>query len=347
MKVLIVKLSAFGDIIHCLPALDDLLARPEVSQTHWLVDERYAFVTEIFPPQVCVHSVSMKGKQPLRALLKTVRKLRNIGFDAVFDLQGLIKSAVLARACGSPVYGFDRKFLREAASSLLICNARFHAGERHVVQQYRRIAATAFPDQQDSMIPYAPPHIRPDQSRRSGQQDLLTGLHLTKKSYVILHPASGWETKRLPDKVWISIAQDLIESGVQAVFSWGDAHEQQQAGRLAASSRALVLPERLNMSALCALASSARAVVAADTGLLHLAAALATPTISFWGPSASWRSAPLNGRFLSHVENLQGEKNWHIESNPACGPCFRRSCKHFICMDAISPESITGILHEL
>ena len=97
---------------------------------------------------------------------------------------------------------------------------------------------------------------------------------------------------------------------------------------LAEASGGLALSERLNMSALATLLVNARVVVGADTGVLHLAAALGTRTITCWGPAASWRSAPI------------GEGHGHIESNPACGPCFRRRCDRFVCMPGIRAEAI-------
>ena len=111
MKVLIVKLSAFGDIIHALPALDDLLAHPDIHDIHWLVDERFAFVSEIFPPRVKVHKVALKGKGRIRHAWHMIHALRNEHFDIIFDLQGLIKSGLMAWASaksGCKVYGFDR-----------------------------------------------------------------------------------------------------------------------------------------------------------------------------------------------------------------------------------------------
>jgi len=345
MKILIVKLSAFGDIIHALPALDDLLSRPEVTEVHWLVDARYAFVTEIFPQSVTVHNVAMKGKQPLTSVWQAIRQLRNTGFDVILDLQGLLKSALLARAVGSPVYGIDKKQLREKASAWLTQPVKFHHDEKHVVQQYRRVAMAPFthpPGQMPaSALAYKPPCIDIAQTGINVDTNLLSRLELADKELVILHTAGGWKTKKLPARSWLAIAASLIASGKIPVFSWGTPDEKSLAVSLAEQCNGFALPERLNMSALCTLLKGARAVVGADTGLLHLAAALGTPTITFWGPSASWRSAP-----FADAET-QGDLHWHIESNPACGPCFKRSCDQFICMDAIDPESITRILHEL
>ncbi|MDQ6969343.1 MAG: lipopolysaccharide heptosyltransferase I [Mariprofundus sp.] len=349
MKILIVKLSAFGDIIHALPALDDLLNHPDVTAVHWLVDQRYGFVTEIFPSTVTVHQVALKGEHPARSAWQAIRKLRRIHFDAVIDLQGLIKSAVLARACGSPVFAFDTRFLREKISSILTTNISFHADDKHVVQQYRRIASAAIAsnnNKPEQAMAYAAPRINIPNSRCLPDKQLLHDLNLSTGNYVILHAAGGWKTKQLPENTWLSIARALVTENIKPVFSWGNAAEAAQAQSLADQSNAYALPERLNMSALVALIQAARAVVGADTGLLHLAAALDQPTITFWGPSASWNSAPMQTE-TTQPNQGKGVKHWHIESNPACGPCFKRTCNQFVCMDAINPESIIRILHEL
>jgi len=337
MKVLIVRLSAFGDIIHCLPALDDLLARPEVDEVHWLVDQRYRFVTDVLPKQVQVHAVSLKGDHPIRSAWKVTRELRAIGFDAIFDLQGLMKSALLSRLCGSPVFGFDNNFLREKPASLLIRNVSFHSDERHVVQYYRRIAAAPFTGASAvEPIPYAPPAIHIEESRCVEESGLLSRLGLEENGYVILHAAGGWETKQLPEKTWLAVAEGLKARNIVPLFSWGNESEKVQAQSYASRSNGFALPKRLNMSQLSTLIRHARAAVGADTGLLHLTAALGKPTITFWGPSASWRSAP-----LECAENeLDKRLHWHIESNPACGPCFKRKCDNFICMDAIQASRI-------
>ncbi len=346
MRILIVRLSAFGDIIHCLPALDDLLCHPEISEVHWLVDQRFRFVCDILPEQVSIHTVALRGKQPLRSSWEVIRELRNIHFDAVLDLQGLIKSAILARACGSPVYAIDSSHLRERSSSILTHNVCFHPLEKHVVQQYRRVAAAPFTDWRHapySAMAYRSPHIRMEQSGCSLDDGFLQQIKLPEQEFVVLHTGGGWETKKLPEHIWQEIALGLCESGILPVFSWGNSNEQKTAQSLASMSNGFALPERLNMSALCSLLTASRAVVGSDTGLLHLAAALKTPTVTFWGPSASWRSAPLNEQSTGG----QGEQNWHVESNPACGPCFRRTCDHFVCMDTVRSEAVIRILNEL
>ncbi|RMG93058.1 MAG: lipopolysaccharide heptosyltransferase I [Zetaproteobacteria bacterium] len=335
MKLLVVRLSAFGDIIHALPALEDLLARPDV-QVHWLVDERYRFVTEVFPSAVHVHAVALKGKHPLRDAMRVVRELRRYHFDAVLDFQGLIKSALLARAANSVVYGLDEQFVRERPAAWLERSVPFAEQERHVVQQNRKVALAPFASSLDDLpvMSYEPPRLR---------KEVLASMRVPLAcessledwgNYIVLHAAGGWETKRLPDATWIEVARGIQSTGKRAVFSWGNVQECRRASTLAQQSHALCLPERLNMSALCRLLQKADAVVGADTGVLHLAAAMECTTVMFWGPSASWRSGPF------------GPRQWHVESNPPCGPCFRRKCGHFVCMDQIRASAILEALHE-
>ncbi|MDQ6966995.1 MAG: glycosyltransferase family 9 protein, partial [Mariprofundaceae bacterium] len=228
MKLLIVKLSAFGDIIHSLPALHDLLARPEVSEVHWLLDARYAFVAQTFPPLVKVHQVGLRGKSPVKSAWKTLRSLRGEHFNAVLDLQGLGKSAILAALCGSPVYGMDANHLRESISRLFLTPVPFHADERHVVQQYRRVATApfgkAFGDKTEAM-PYNPPQAVLNDSMRQTGTALLEHWKISDKRYIWLHTGGGWETKQLPLSSWQQLAGDLLSEDFVPILGWGNVQE--------------------------------------------------------------------------------------------------------------------------
>jgi len=336
MNVLMVRLSAFGDMIHCLPAMEDLLSSPQVNEVHWLVDRRYAFVSELFPAAVQVHCIDLKGKGGMRATLETVHALRKRDFGCVLDLQGLMKSALLARAIGTQVYGIDSQYIREKPAAMLQQSVSFCAEERHVVQQYRKVACAGILACCDipRAMDYALPHVRREVLQAMRPSDDLMSLVRQLGNFIVLHAAGGWQTKQLPAITWVELARAIQVEGKRVIFSWGSEAERQRAMQLAEKSGAQSLPERLNMSALCHLLRHADAVIGADTGLLHLAAALGRPTVTFWGPSASWRSGPI------------GEQHWHIESNPPCGPCFKRTCDQFMCMDDIHVSAIMEALHE-
>ncbi len=324
MKVLIVKLSAFGDIIHALPALDDVLSRPEVDEVHWLVDSRFRFVTEVLPPEVVVHEVAMKGGHPLREVWRVVKQLRAEKFDMALDFQGLIKSSVLARLICSNVYGFDSSIIREKPASWMEYASKPHPDEVNIVQQVRRVAQTPWLSDEDlaKPIPYIPPHID-----KSFEVQLPVELE-DLKPWVVFNLGGSFATKELPDTTWLEVGKQLKEKGYHIVFCWGNAKEETKAKQLNEEGLGFVLPKRLSMPELCVFLRESLAVVAADTGVLHLAAALGTPTISFWGPTPRARNAP------------HGVQDYHVESNPDCGPCIQKTCDNFICMDMIQADAM-------
>jgi len=339
MKILIVKLSAFGDIIHTLPALNDLLERPEVGEVHWLVDTRYTFVTEIFPPQVKIHQINLKSSRRWRQTWRTIQSLRKKHFDAVLDLQGLIKSGVIARFISNHVFGIDAHYVREKPNRYFTHPVRFHPDEKHVVQQSRRVAAAPFSRDwrqvPEHPISYREPYIPLTAEMKQAAEVILDQWHLEPTRYVWLHLGGGWETKQLPQSTWENVAKGLTDTGLIPILGWGTDGERKNAEAIKNRMESSFLPkQRLDMNQLCGILAGARAVVGADTGVIHLAAALSAPTVSFWGPSASWRSGPVNGT------------NRQVESNPACGPCFKRSCNQFICMDMVSANDILAAIHE-
>ncbi|OIP98567.1 MAG: hypothetical protein AUK35_10840 [Zetaproteobacteria bacterium CG2_30_46_52] len=327
MKVLIVKLSAFGDIIHSLPALDDVLARPGVSEVHWLVDVRYQFVTEVFPPQVRVHTIDLKGKNRLSEVWRVVKALRAEKFDVALDLQGLMKSALLARLICSKVFGIDQKYMKEKPASWMQQAVSFDKFEQHVVQQYKKVAAGPWLQDSPAVMAYQAPTIH-----QTFSDEAVNALLVPNKPLVVLNLGGAWETKVLPNSTWLAVAKGAVAKGYQVVWSWGSTAEFEKALNLNEHNIGLVLPKRFEMNGLCSLLQQAAFVVAADTGVLHLASALGAPTISFWGASAAWRSSPLA------ASDIQ------VQSNPACGPCFKRTCNAFICMDMIRADDIVSHL---
>lgn len=326
MKVLIVKLSAFGDIIHAIPAMEILRSRGVA--VHWLVDARYAFVTELFPTDVVVHVVALKGTRRLHHAMNAIRQLRTHQFDAVLDLQGLIKSGIMAKAAsqGAVVYGFDGKETPEYPNHWFVTPVSFHADERHVVQKYSRIATAPFASP-DGAIAYTPPRITLNNTQHTAAASIVASWK--GKPHTLLHVGGGWQTKRLEIQQWKECVNGLAERGAAISLSWGNEDEYHRACRIAdCYDLATVLPERLSIHALAGMLYAAAAVIGMDTGVLHLAAAVGTPTVTLWGPSASWNAAP------------QGETDMHVESKPSCGPCFKRRCERFICLPSIKPEQI-------
>ncbi|MDX8402986.1 MAG: glycosyltransferase family 9 protein [Mariprofundaceae bacterium] len=333
MKILIVKLSAFGDIIHTLPALDDLINRPEADEIHWLVDSRFAFVAAILPENITVHQIQTRGSGRIASIWHTIRHLRALKFDIAFDMQGLLKSGIIARLSCPESYGIDARFSPEYGNAKLVKPVCFHPLEKHVVQQYRRIA-TAISRKNiahvpDEPIPYNAPVVAVTTGMQQHGLQLCREMNLQPQNYLLLHLGGSWETKRLSEQVWLDTAKGLISLGITPIFSWGNMQEHALAEQLSNQlPTAICLTEKLDIEALSGLIIFARGIIGSDTGVIHLAAALGKPTVSFWGPSDSQRSGPLS------------EQHQHIESHPDCGPCFKRTCNHFVCMGKITPEML-------
>jgi len=278
---------------------------------------------------VVVHRVALKGEHPIRAAWQTIQKLRKEQFDVVIDLQSLIKSSLLAAATGAKVYGYDAREVREKPATWLQTSTYFHEQERHVVQKYRHVAAAPWQTSSISDIPLA--YKAPIIHRKFNAVELPD---LPNKPWVVLSLGGSWQTKELPNKTWQAIAQGIEQQGGHAVLCWGNDAEYQKAQAIAEHAPVSVLKSRLDIISLSNLLQQAKVLVATDTGVLHLAAALGTPTVSFWGPSASWRSGPL------------GEQHQFVESQPKCGPCFKRQCANFVCMDIISADDILTAIQQ-
>lgn len=329
LKVLIVKLSAFGDIIHALPALDDLLARPEVTEVHWLVDQRFAFVCDVFPPQVKVHKVALKGDSRIHHAWQMIQTLRNENFDMIFDLQGLIKSGIMAWASarsGCKVFGFDREQSPEWPNRWFVQPVTFHPDEKHVVPLYRHIIAAAF-GTEDKEQTYSAPHIQITSDMQKKGQKSLRDMGI-QTPFSVLHVGGSYITKRLPDTHWLQLASRMQKEQTLLIL-WGNKEEKQRAINIAKqNARIIVAPQCFSLPTLVGILQQASAYLGQDTGVTHLAAACDCPTITLWGATAPWRMGAL------------GALHRHITPQSDCSPCFNRQCDNFICMPSLNTEHI-------
>jgi len=331
LKILIVKLSAFGDIIHALPALDDLLARPEITEIHWLLDQRFAFVSDIFPPQVKVHKVALKGDKRIRHAWQMIHTLRHENFDMIFDLQGLIKSGIMAWSASKKdckVYGFDRKQSPEWPNRWFVNPVTFHAHEKHVVPLYRHIIAAAFSPKPKEQS-YHAPHIQitPTMQQQGNQALHAMGIH---SDFSVLHVGGSYSTKRLPDAHWQQLVLQM-QKEQKILILWGNEEEKQRALYIAQNHQhSIVAAQCFSLPTLVGILQQASAYLGQDTGVTHLAAACDCPTVTLWGATAPWRMGAL------------GALHKHITPDSACSPCFNRKCDNFICMPSLN---IQHILH--
>ncbi len=282
MRVLVVKTSSLGDVIHTLPALTD--ARQALPQLvcDWVVEEGFAEIPAWHPAVAVVIPVAIRRwrKAPWRALRsgewqRFRAQLAAQHYDAVIDAQGLVKSALLARLVkDAPRYGYSRDTVREPLASLAYQHGFAIPSRLHAIERSRELFARA--------LGYARPHTPPDYGL---PRERLAAAATGSGAVVFLHGTARAE-KCWPEAHWIALGQALAAGGQRLQLPWGNAAEQARAQRVAAAigPAASVLP-KLDLRGVAAVLAAARAVVAVDTGLGHLAAALGVPAVSLYGPT--------------------------------------------------------------
>jgi heptosyltransferase-1 len=326
MKLLLVKLSSFGDVVHTFPAVTDLRkARPDV-EIDWAVEEAFAPVAALHPAVSKVIPVAYRrlrwppGRWSALAtsLVELRRSLHDTGYDLVLDAQGLIKSAAVARLAGAPVAGLDRASAREPAASRAY--ARRFAVERnlHAVERTRRLfaAALGYASAGEGAYGLPPPSAPP-----------VPGL---PPRYVLLLHSASWPSKLWAEDRWRRLAAWLAANGRSVVLPWGTEAEKARAARIAAGlSAATVLPEVLSGAGLAALIAGAELSIGLDSGLMHLSAALGVPGIWLYGPTDPGLTGPY------------GPGQIVVQSKDPAAPCRTRDCAHGSrCMDGVDFDRV-------
>ncbi|PWC19710.1 lipopolysaccharide heptosyltransferase RfaC [Brenneria corticis] len=282
MRVLIIKTSSMGDVLHTLPALTDaMLALPGI-EFDWVVEEGFAqipgwhpAVSRVLPVAIRRWRKSWFSAKTRRERAQFKRQLREYRYDAVIDAQGLIKSAALVtRLARGKKHGLDYRSAREPLASWFY-NYRHHVDRRqHAVERVRELFAAS--------LHYKKPAERGDYAIAARFLDQLPA---DANQYLVFLHATTRDEKHWPESHWRELISLLEPSGLRIKLPWGAEHEHQRALRLAAGfSHVEVLP-RLTLQQVAEVLAGARAVVSVDTGLSHLTAALDRPNITLYGPT--------------------------------------------------------------
>lgn len=281
MKVLVVKLSSLGDVIHTLPALGDAAAARPGIRFDWVVEEAFAEIPAWHGAVDRVIPVALRRwrKRPLQAFTgpEWRRARAALGaqrYDAVIDAQGLIKSAVIARLVAAPRYGMDRSSAREQLAALAYDHPLAVPRDMHAVQRSRLLFARA--------LGYALPATPADY----GIGTAITAATNLPPALLFLHGSARTE-KLWPEAHWVALAALAVAAGYRVCLPWGDATEEQRARRIAAACAGAEVLPRLDLKSLAGLLRGARGAVAVDTGLGHLCAALGVPAVSLYGPTST------------------------------------------------------------
>jgi heptosyltransferase-1 len=277
-RLLIIKTSSLGDVVHNLPIVNDILTHQPDTVIDWVVEESFADIPALHPAVERVIPVAIRRWRKhlfQRATWQEIGAMRSqikqASYDLILDTQGLLKSAVLGRLAEGVYHGQDRRSAREPLAACFYQQTHAVATGRHAVVRNRELAARAFG--------YAIPETAPEYGIRAavatpslaGGRPYIVGLHATSR-----------DSKLWPIDRWIHLGRHLASQEYALLLPWGNAAEQLRAQQIAeAVPHAAVLP-RLGLHELASTLAGSRAAIGVDTGLVHLAAALNVPTIALY-----------------------------------------------------------------
>ena len=280
-RLLVVRLGSLGDLVHALPAVAAIRrARPDW-EIDWLVDAAHKDFLDLVP---VLSSVVTLDERSLGGWLRARGALQARGYDVAIDLQGLIKSALLARMSGAAnVVGFDRRALRESAAAMFY-TARVNVGEgRHVIDKNLALAAALGADPSVREFP-----LKPVQSPALAAVRKQVPGH-----FVLLNCGAAWPNKRWPPDRFGRIARWLFDKcGWRSVVLWGPGEEAIANQAVRASEGAAFAAPATGLADIVALAREAELMVSGDTGPTHIAAAVGTPIVALFGPTSPQRNGP-------------------------------------------------------
>jgi heptosyltransferase-1 len=277
-RLLIVKTSSLGDVIHNLPILADIRSHYPDMQIDWVVEESFADIPALHPAVDHVIPIALRrwrhnlfSQATWREIAAARARLRTVKYDLVLDTQGLVKSAVVARQANPPWHGYIRNSIREPIAAVLYTHCHTVSRQLHAVARNRQLAAMA--------LGYPIPQSAPDYGIKAPQSAPV--ITLPARYAVGLH-ATSRDSKLWPEVHWIALGRSLAETGMALVLPWGNGKEHQRALRLADHIPGAVVLPRLRLSELAAIIAGGRVAVGVDTGLVHLAVALGIPTVAIY-----------------------------------------------------------------
>jgi heptosyltransferase I len=328
-KFLIVRLGSLGDVVHAIPAAAALRHAYPAARVDWMVDPRYVELlnlVESIDARIPVDPRALGRGSERRQLLRTLRELRNTRYDVVIDLQGLLKSAVLARAAGGrKTLGFPRAHLREPAARLLYTQAPDPGAAPHVIHKnLALLAALGVSDRRVRFPVNIPrtPTVQAVNERFAG------------RGFALINPGAAWPNKRWPaDRFGAVAAAIQRDHGLSSVVLWGPDEEHLAADVVARSSGAAELSPATTITDIVGLARSARLMVSGDTGPLHIAAAVGTPIVALFGPTFSERNGPW------------ADEDVTLSQASQCICHYERQCRrHNRCIDDIGVDDVVNAI---
>lgn len=331
-RILLVKLSSFGDVLHALPTLEALRAAYPHAQLTWLVEGAYApllsghpALDEVWVAPRLRPAEFFSGSNPA-TLMTLLHQLRARPFDLVIDVQGLLKSALWVALARSPSkVGYDKT--RELSYLALTERVPPFDPEAHAVRRYLNLAHYLG-------APPALPRFRLGLDAAADIAALIPAE--ADRPLTVLHPGARWASKLWPPASWARLAEWFHAQGFQVAVT-GSRADRELVADITAQCRAPMfnLAGRTSLAQLAAVLRNARIAVTTDTGAMHLAASLGTPVAALFGPTAPWRTGPF------------GDGHQVVRLGLPCSPCFKRHCPDPRCLQDLYPAMVEAACEKI
>ena len=334
-SILIIKLSAIGDVVHTLPLLEVLRKNFPEARLDWVVEEDSSQIIDahkgidkvIISRRKSWQKRLLKGREGfavLREVIQFLRELRSNKYDLVIDLQGLFKSAILTglsrgkRKIG-PNWG------REGSQLFLTERPFFAEADTHAVDKYLKVAEY-LGCEKDSWTGHIP--IRESEKRSIDR--VLHGRSIKDQRLVAINPFATWTTKLWETERFAALADRLQKELACHVVFTGSRQDRAQIDAImeGMKEKPINLAGQTSLKELAYLYSKCRLLVTTDTGPMQIAAAMGCPVIALFGPTAPWRTGPY------------GKGHTVIREEIECSPCFNKQCDHVSCMRNITVDNV-------
>lgn len=317
-RILIVRMSALGDIVHALPVLAALRQAIPTLEIDWLADRRYAGVLDLVDG-LTRRIIGRPG------LARAVSELRARAYDVALDLQGLLKSAAMARLSGARrVIGFETSALRERSAAWFYTEQVRVPPNPHIIQKNLSVLPLLG-------VSEAPPLRFPFVRPASGAADAVTADMAARGAagFVLINPGGGWPNKRWAPARFGALAHTMHERhGLASYVLWGQGEARLADAVVSASHGQAFRAPETTLGDLLALASRARLLVSGDTGPLHLAAAIGTPLVGLYGPTWPERNGPWHPDdiVVSRAAQCTCHHKRQCQRDSRSGPIELRAC---------------------
>ena len=325
MNILIVRLGALGDVVHAIPAAAAIRAALPEARIDWLVEAKHRPIVDLVTAVDGV--VTLEGRT-IRAWADIVSRLRRARYDVALDLQGLMKSAILARASGaSRVAGFSIWHLREKGARPFYSETGPAEGADHVIQKNLQLLRVVGIETSEVEFPIADVSSAAADAVRT---------ELGAARYALINPGAAWPNKQWPAARYGEVAAFLRDiRNLPSIVLWGPGEESLARSVIEASHGAARQAPRTSIADLVALARGASLVVSGDTGPLHIAAAVGTPAVAVFGPTNPARNGPWSPDDVT------------VSRFDRCDCHYERKCHQAAwCLDTVTVTEVTAAVQQ-